>query len=158
LVKFFDPFRTLIDYLPNTPPAELGHQIPGVNNSQIIHLKLHVMVTIKSYEQRVNAAGEPFYALILQGGVELVKSTETGQFYATSKKTSITSTYDEQTCKALIGQELPGSIKQQQVDAYEYVDKNTGEILNLTHRWVYVAEGETVEENIFTGNVIGAEA
>ena len=32
------------------------------------------MVTVVDFKERVNRNGEPFYALILQGGIELVKS------------------------------------------------------------------------------------
>lgn len=112
------------------------------------------MVTITNYAQRTNAEGESFNALIIQGGVELVQSKETGNFYATAKRTSITSTFDEDTCKTLIGTQIPGSIKKVECEAYEYTIKETGEIINLNHHWVYLPEGETVEENVFEGKVV----
>jgi len=42
------------------------------------------MVKITDYSKRVNSDGEEFFALILQGDLELVKSQQTGRYYATS--------------------------------------------------------------------------
>ena len=69
------------------------------------------MVRIIDFKVRMNGEGEPFNALIVQGGVELVKSQETGLYYATAKKASIPSTFDVKTCESLIGQELDGSVQ-----------------------------------------------
>lgn len=106
------------------------------------------MVTIVDVKERVNLKGEPFYALVLQGGLELVKSKETGNFYATSKRASISTTFDEMTCKGLIGQQLPGSIQRVETEPYEFTSRETGEILSLTHRYVYLKEGESVEQRV----------
>jgi hypothetical protein len=111
------------------------------------------MVTIANYALRKREDGKEFYALILQGGMDLVRSQKTNRYYATIKKATISSTFDEATCKASIGQQFPGSIQKQTCEPYEYVAKETGEILSLTHRWVYVPEGETLEEVIFEGPV-----
>ena len=67
------------------------------------------MVKIIDYKTRMSAEGEPFLALIVQGGISLVKSGETGLYYATAKRASIPCTFDEQTCQSLIGQKLDGS-------------------------------------------------
>lgn len=48
------------------------------------------MVTIIDYTKRQNAEGKEFFVLNLMGGVELVKSTKTGNYYATAWKSSIT--------------------------------------------------------------------
>lgn len=98
------------------------------------------MVRIIGFKQREKEDGTPFFILELQGGIEMVKSQETSQFYATAKKAFITSTFDEPTCKALIGTEMPGSIAKQEVAPYTYVVKETGEELILHHRYVYVPE------------------
>lgn len=66
------------------------------------------MVTVSDYAIRQNAAGENFVALILTGHLELVKSQTTGNFYATSKKWTISSTFNEPTAQALIGKQIPG--------------------------------------------------
>ena len=59
-------------------------------------------------------------------------------FYATAKKAIIPSTFDEVTCKGLIGTQIPGSIEKQECEPYEYVVQETGEEIILSHRWVYV--------------------
>jgi hypothetical protein len=107
------------------------------------------MVRIVDYKERVNALGETFYSLILEGGMEFVKSKTTGRLYATGKRASITSTFDKQTCKGLIGQELPGSIRRIEVDPYSYADPRTGEMLMLSHRWEYTQETEGIKEALF---------
>ena len=106
------------------------------------------MVTILGFVKRQNKHGEEFNALILQGGIELVKSQETGRFYATAKKTSITSTFDDAMCQTLIGQQIPGSVHRVACEPYEFTVKETGEVLTLTHRWVYLRDGETIEEQV----------
>jgi len=112
------------------------------------------MVRIIDYKERKNSANESFFALILQGGIEMVKSSETGNYYATAKKTSITSTFDEQTCKSLIGQEIQGSIQKHKCEPYEFVVPETGEVVSRDYRWVFAKEGETVEEVVFEGAVV----
>jgi hypothetical protein len=102
--------------------------------------KLYTMVRIIGYKQREKEDGTPFFILELQGGVEMVRSEETGQYYATAKKAFITSTFDEPTCKALIGSEMEGSIKKKEVEPYTYLVKETGEELILHHRWIFVPE------------------
>ncbi|WP_423154308.1 hypothetical protein [Riemerella anatipestifer] len=69
------------------------------------------MVRIINYKQRVAEDGREFFALEISGGIEMVQSQTTGQYYATAKKAYITSTFDEETCKALIGTEMAGSVE-----------------------------------------------
>lgn len=114
------------------------------------------MVTIIDFAVRQKSDGKEFIALILQGGIELVKSKVTDQYYATSKKCSITSTFNEATAKAMIGEKIPGSIQKQTCDPYSYVVKETGEMLELNFRWVYLPEGATLEEAIFEGEPMNA--
>ena len=64
-------------------------------------------------------------------------SQTTNQFYATSKKASITSTFDELTCQALIGTQMQGIIQKIECEPYEYTVKDTGEVIVLHHRFVY---------------------
>lgn len=106
------------------------------------------MVTIVDFKERTSGEGEQFYVLILQGGVEMVKSKETGRFYATAKRASISSTFDENTCKSLIGTTFPGSISREECDSYEYVIPETGEVLNLQHRWVYQDDVEETADKV----------
>ena len=106
------------------------------------------MVRIINYKKRQAEDGREFFVLEITGGVEMVRSKETGQFYATSKKSSIPSTFDEETCKALIGTEMPGQVVRQEVEPYPYIVKETGEELLLTHRWVYVPEEEQPKASV----------
>ena len=99
------------------------------------------MVRIINYKQRDREDGTTFFVLELQGGIEMVKSKETGNFYATAKRAFIPSTFDEQVCTGLIGTEMPGNIIKEDCEPFEYVVKETGEEITLSHRWVYVTEG-----------------
>ena len=115
------------------------------------------MVTIKNYENRINDDGKEFFVLILEGDLELAQSTKTGKYYATAKQTSITSTFNELTCKALIGKTLPGSINKVACESFTYLDKLTGETTELTHRYVYSPNATaTVEEAVFQQEMIKA--
>jgi hypothetical protein len=98
------------------------------------------MVTVKNYALRESKEGNPFVSLELQGDLEMVQSMETGRFYATARKCSVTSTFDETTAKGLIGKQIPGSIKRVETDTYEYTVPETGEMILLAHRWEYVPE------------------
>ena len=116
------------------------------------------MVQIVDYKERTNADGEKFYALILQGGLDMVKSQDTANYYATSRAASVTSTFDEETYKGLIGQEIPGSVQRIPCEPFEFTVEETGEVLTLEHRWSYLKEGDTIEEIVFEGEPVGAEA
>ncbi len=102
------------------------------------------MVKIVNYQKRQNEAGKVFFVLELQSGVELVLSQQTGQYYATAKKAYITSTFDDETCKALVGTEMQGSIEKISTEPYQYTIKETGEITILNHKYVFVPEGQNV--------------
>lgn len=98
------------------------------------------MVRIVNYQKRQTEEGRPFFVLEIQSGIEMVLSTKTGQYYATAKKANISSTFDEETCKALLGTEMPGTIIKINSDPYEYTIRDTGEIIMLTHRYAYQPE------------------
>jgi hypothetical protein len=107
------------------------------------------MVTIIDYRVHQNSEGKPFCSLLLQGELELVKSSQTGRFYATARKASMTSTFNEVMCKQLIGKELPGGIIKEQSEPYEYTLPESGEKIMLEHRYVYVPEPKQVEKVVF---------
>ena len=98
------------------------------------------MVTIYDYALRESKTGKQFVSLKLQGDIELVQSQETGRFYATARRCSITSTFDEATAKGLIGTKLPGSIVRVQCDEYDYTVPESGEIISLAHTYQYTPE------------------
>lgn len=105
------------------------------------------MVRIIDYKKRQTEEGKEFFVLEVSGGVEMVKSQTTNQFYATAKKAFISSTFDEQTCIALIGTEMSGKVLKQECQPYEYVNKESGEILVLNHRYIYVPEEVVVSKS-----------
>ncbi len=98
------------------------------------------MVRIINYKEREKEDGTSFFVLELQGGIEMVKSKETGNFYATAKRAFLPSTFDEQTCSALIGTEMEGRIQREACEPFTYIVKETGEEVTLNHRWVYTSE------------------
>lgn len=101
------------------------------------------MVRIINYKERVREDGEAFFVLELQGGIQMVKSQQTDKFYVTAKKATIPSTFDEVTCKALIGTELSGTIEKVECDPYEYTIKDTGEVIQLDYRYEYSEEKQS---------------
>lgn len=101
------------------------------------------MLTIINFEKRQSNSGKQFFSLILQGGVEMVRSAESGQYYATIKRCSVTSTLDEEACKAMVGEQLEGKIEKVQCEPYEFVIPQTGEVIELSHRWSYVPKEAT---------------
>ena len=101
------------------------------------------MVTITKYHLRESKEGKPFIALELQGSIELVQSLETGNFYATARKCSITSTFDEETAKRIVGTQMPGSIVRVQTEAYDFHVPESGEVIKLAHTYQYRPEGYT---------------
>lgn len=117
------------------------------------------MVTVSGYAERQSQDGKKFYALILQSGLEMVLSEETGRYYATAKQASITSTFDEPTCKSLLGSKLPGRITRVNCDPFDYTIRETGEVISLTHRWTYDPhESGSVEEVVYDKKLAQADA
>ena len=98
------------------------------------------MVTVTNYHVRQRKDGKEFVSLTLQGDMEMVQSQETGKFYATARKCSITSTFDEQTAKNLIGTMMPGIIKRVESDPYDFTIQDTGEVIKLAHSYEYAPE------------------
>ena len=104
------------------------------------------MVRVINFLERVNNDGESFFVLVLQGGIQMVKSQQTNKFYVTAKRATISSTFDEATCKALIGTELPGKIEKVQTEPYEFTIKETGEVIELDYRYEYQEENQATDK------------
>lgn len=102
------------------------------------------MVRIINYVKRQAEDGKEFFALEISGGLEMVKSQISNQFYATSKRTFVPSTFDELTCQSLIGTEMQGFVVKQDCEPYDYTIKETGEVIKLAHKYVYELEPSTV--------------
>ncbi|MGV1011360.1 MAG: hypothetical protein ACOYBS_02840 [Flavobacterium sp.] len=111
------------------------------------------MVTIVDYKSFEKENGEKFYCLVVQGGVEAVKSQQTGKTYFTARTVTVPTTFDEQTCSGLIGEKISGVVKKVETEEYDYTVTGTGEIIQLNHRYEYVSE----EDNIIGSNVMQPE-
>lgn len=109
------------------------------------------MVTISSYETRQGTDGE-FFVLILQGEVEFVSSQKTGLPYAMVPKCSMPATFDEATCKSMVGKQIPGSIQKIECEPYDYINPRTKEVIELTYNYAYSpVENSTSEQAVFQG-------
>lgn len=102
------------------------------------------MVKIVGYNSIEKEDGEQFLLLIVQGGIEPVKSEKTGKMYFTARTAKVPATFDEETCKSLIGSEFEGTIKKVKSDPYEYTIKESGEIIELDYRYEYVNYSEEI--------------
>ena len=96
------------------------------------------MVTIIDYVLRENSKGDEFVVLKLQGAITMVRSKETGNFYADSKACFITSTFTEEQAQAIIGSRIEGRIVKESCEPYDYIPPNSSEVISLDYRYVYV--------------------
>jgi len=111
------------------------------------------MVKIVDFKTYQNEGEKPFQVLVVQGGLETVKSKETGKTYLTTHTAKVPCTFSEKMCKELIGSEIPGVIKKIKVEPYKYTVEATGEEINLTHRYEFMSE----EEAVVKDNVLETE-
>lgn len=109
------------------------------------------MVKIIDFVKRENQEGETFNALILEGDLETVTS-EAGSVYFTARKTSVPSNFSDEKCQALIGKDLPGSIRKISCEPYEYTIPESGEVITLGHTYEYDPNPnpESMEEQVFS--------
>lgn len=98
------------------------------------------MVQVTSYAIRERKDGTNFIALQLTGGLEMVQNQK-GGFYATVRTCSIPSTFDEPLAKLMVGQQIDGEIVRVASDPYEFVNKRTGEVMQLSHSYAYRPKG-----------------
>ncbi len=101
------------------------------------------MVTVTNHTSRTRKDGTTFQVLELSGSLELIQSQETGKFYATVRKTTIPCTFNESVAKGLVGTQMKGDVVRVQVDAYDFTNPKTGEIIKLQHSYSYQPEGST---------------
>ena len=106
------------------------------------------MVIVKEVKVAKNSQGEEFYGLIMQSGAMAVKSKKTGRVYLTAKTAFVSTTFDKQTASSLVGMEFEGTIRKVETDPYEYTIEETGEIIEMSHRWEYVDPALEMEEQV----------
>lgn len=120
----------------------------------MFNLNLFKMVTIQNYITRKSKKGGTFNVLVLSGGVEPVKNAN-GKTYFTSRTCTVASSFDEQTCKDLIGSKFPGSIEKVECDPYEYTIPNTNNTVTLSYKWDYVdSVEETMKEQLVSAELV----
>ena len=98
------------------------------------------MVTIINAVQRTTKEGKTFMALQLQGEVEMIQSQTTGNFFLTTKKCFIPSTFSTEEAMSLIGKQLSGTIQRVECEAYQYTVPSSGEVITLAHSYLYHPE------------------
>ncbi|UWX54907.1 hypothetical protein NYZ99_19565 [Maribacter litopenaei] len=107
------------------------------------------MVTVKDYKKRETKEGKEFYVLVLHGNVVPVKSETTGKMYFTAKSCTVSTTFDEETCQQIKGMQFPGQIVKVETEPFNYTIPETGETIQLKHRWEYQDNTlEKVSENV----------
>ena len=107
------------------------------------------MVQIVGYKKIEKEDGTSFFLLEVQGGLEPVKSKVTGKVYFTARKAFVSCSFDEASCQGLIGSKIEGAITKIEVEPYQFVIKETGEIITRNHRYEYVSEEEMIlNENL----------
>lgn len=107
------------------------------------------MVTVKDFKKRETKEGKEFFVLVLHGNVVPVKSETTGRLYFTAKSCTVSTTFDEETCQQLKGMQFPGRIVKLETEPYQFTVPETGELIELKHRWEYQDDTlEAVSENV----------
>lgn len=118
------------------------------------------MVTIIDYKKRQNADGKDFFTLTLAGDITFVKSSVSGNYYATQWLSSVTSTFSEEVCKSLLGKQIPGVVERIETEEYEYKIPETGETVILTHKYCFSPSPNepSIEETILEPEAEMSEA
>jgi len=107
------------------------------------------MVTIKDLKTIKKENGEEFHCLIVEGGVQPVKSKRTGRIYFTARHATVPTTFDLKTCKKVIGTSFDGEVRKVSCDPYSYVIEDTGETIELDYRWEFVDDTlDVLEEHV----------
>ncbi len=104
------------------------------------------MVSVIGYKTFEKENGEKFFGLVVQGEIEAVKSQQTGKSYFTARTATVSTTFDEQICKSFVGSKIEGMVKKVETDSYDYTVKETGEIIELNHRYEYVSDEDIIIE------------
>lgn len=99
------------------------------------------MVVVSNCFEVKTTEGKTFVSLELSGGLELVQSQITGKFYATTRKCRISSTFNVDIAKQMVGSTLNGEIVRIEVEPYEFTIPATGEIVTLAHSYTYRPAG-----------------
>jgi len=107
------------------------------------------MVIVKDLKPITKSDGEKFYCLIVEGKMEPVRSEKTGRIYFTARRATVPTTLDEKACKAALGTTFEGNVGKVECEPYKYTIEETGEVIELSHRWEFVDEAlEILEQHM----------
>ena len=98
------------------------------------------MVTVENFHVRTSKEGKSFISLELTGDLEMVQSSKNGRFYATMKRCFVSSTFTEAIAQRMLGKQMPGRIVKQEAEPYDYTLPETGEVIQLSHRYGYLPD------------------
>lgn len=97
------------------------------------------MVNVIAFQKRKSLEGREYFAIQLQSDeIEFNISETSGRHYATLKKCWMSTTFDEATCKIMIGKQMPGTIIKEECEPYSYVNEDTGEEVVISFRNTFV--------------------
>jgi hypothetical protein len=99
------------------------------------------MVQVTNFFEVETSTGKSFISLELTGGLEILQSQTSGKMYATVRKCRIPSTFDAGIAKMMIGTQMDGEIIRVETEPYEYINKRTGEMMQLQHSYAYRPKG-----------------
>ena len=99
------------------------------------------MVTVSNFHKVEKKDGTSFISLELTGDLELIQSQTTGNFYANVSRCRIPSTFNANIAQAMIGKQLEGDVVRVEVPMYEFLNKRTGELMQLQHSYAYRPKG-----------------
>jgi len=63
------------------------------------------MVIVTGFKTVQLEEGQSYVNLILSGDLEMVRSNETGNFYATTRRATMASTFDETTAELMVSKQ-----------------------------------------------------
>ncbi|WP_159468326.1 hypothetical protein [Dyadobacter sp. 3J3] len=109
------------------------------------------MLTITSYSTRTSSQdGSQYFSLELTSDDPEIVLSQTGRYYVTTKKCSMSSTFPESVCKAMVGKQIPGSIGKVACEPFEFTIPESGEVITRHHRYEYMPmEVSTPEQAVF---------
>lgn len=110
------------------------------------------MVKVVAAHLRQSEKGQ-FVMFEIMGELELLQSQKTGRFYATARRCMISTTFDAITAGTFVGQSLSGTIGKVDCDPYTYKVPETGEEVELAHRWDYVPQEQTLKSTMLPSGI-----
>lgn len=113
------------------------------------------MVRVIDYKTVKKDGGSEFCLLVVQGGIELVRSQVTNKTYFTARTVNVPATFDENMCRSLIGSEFEGHIIKVACEPYEYTIKETGETIQIDYKYEFVdQETKIIEEQVIDRELV----